>query len=85
MIDCKERLLKFEEKEKQWEKDAGIWAEKEKAFETKQAELEKELKEKHKEQKVPVISYSVQSGAYSLSQDMSLVSLKDLEIIGLKN
>ena len=40
LIDCKERLLKFEEKEKQWEKDAGLWAEKEKDFETKQAELE---------------------------------------------
>ena len=35
LIDCKARLLKFEEKEKQWEKDVGIWAEKEKAFETK--------------------------------------------------
>ena len=43
LIDCKARLLKFEEKEKQWEKDAGLWTEKDKAFETKKAELEKEL------------------------------------------
>ena len=35
LIDCKERFLNFEEKEKKWEKDAGLWAEKEKAFETK--------------------------------------------------
>ena len=87
LINCRARLLKFEEKEKQWERDAGLWAEKEKYFETKQAELEKELKElkeKDKEQQVPVVSSSVQSGTYSLSQAMSQVILKALEITGLK-
>ena len=44
LIDCKARLLKLEEKEKKCEKDAGLWVEKENKFETKQAELEKELK-----------------------------------------
>ena len=56
LIDCKERLLKYEEKEKQWEKDAGLWDEKENTFETKHAELEKELKENNKEKQVQVIS-----------------------------
>ena len=78
MIDCKGRLLKFEEKEKQWEKDAGLWVEKEKDFETKQAELENELKENNKEKQVQVTSPSVQSGVDSLSQVMSQVSLRDL-------
>ena len=55
LIDCQARLLNFEVKEKQWEKDAGLWAEKETDFETKQAELEKEQKEKNKEQQVQVI------------------------------
>ena len=32
LVDCKARLLKFEEKEKQWKKDAGLWVEKEKDF-----------------------------------------------------
>ena len=32
LIDCKERLLKFEEKEKKWEKHAGLWAGKKKEF-----------------------------------------------------
>ena len=85
MIDCKERLRKFEEKEKQWEKDAGLWAEKEMDFETKQTELEKEQKEKNKEQQVQVISPSLQSGVDSISQAMSQVSIKDLETTGLKN
>ena len=71
LIDCKARLLNFEEKEKQWEKDAGLWVEKEKDFETKQAELENELKKKNKEKQVQVISPSEQSGADSLSQAMS--------------
>ena len=52
VIDCKARLLKFEEKEKQWEKDARLWAENERAFKTKQAEVEGELKEKNKEHEV---------------------------------
>ena len=72
-------------KEKQWKKDVGLWAKKEKSFETKQEELEKELKEKNKEKQVKVISPFVQSGTDSLSQAMSQVSLKYLEIIGLKN
>ena len=84
MIDCKARLLKFEGK-KEWEKDAVVWVEKEEDFETKQVELEKGLKEKNKEQQVQVISPFVQSGADCLSQDMPQVSLKDLEITGLKN
>ena len=77
-------MLKFEEKDKQWEKDAGLWAEKEKDFETKHEELWKELKEKDKEQQVPFISSSIQSGTNSLSQAMSQVSLKALEVTGLK-
>ena len=75
----------MEEKEKQWEKDAGIWVEKETFFETKHAEMESELKEKNKEQQAQVISPFVQSSVDSLSQDMSQVSLRDLEITGLKN
>ena len=85
MIDCKSRFLKLEEKEKKWEKDAELWAKKEKDFETKQAELEKGLKEKNKDQQVQVIWPSVQSSAYSLSLAMSQVSLRYLEITGLKN
>ena len=52
LIDYEARLLKFEEKEKQWEKDAVLWAEKEKDFETKQVEMGKELKEKNVEQQL---------------------------------
>ena len=52
LIGCKARFLKLEEKEKQWEIDTRIWDENEKALKTKQAEPEKELKEKNKEQEV---------------------------------
>ena len=87
MINYRARLLRFEEKEKQWERDVGIWDEKQKNFETKQAELEKELEElkkNNKEQQVSVIPYYVQTGTYSLAQAMSRVNLKALEITGLK-
>ena len=85
LIDCKSRLLKFEEKEKQWEKYARVWDEKEKDFEAKQEELENKLEETNKEQQVQVISSSIQFGTYCLSQAMSQVSLKALEITNLKN
>ena len=58
LIYCKEILLKFEEKEKQWERDARLWFEKKKDFETNQTKLEnelKDLKEKDKGQQVQVI------------------------------
>ena len=67
----KQRCWSLRKKEKQWKKDVGLWAKKEKSFETKQAELEKELKEKNKEKQVKVISPFVQSGTDSLSQAMS--------------
>ena len=66
LIYCKAMLLKLEEKKNKWEKYVGLWDEKEKDFETKQAVLENELKENSKEQQAQVISPYVQSGAYSL-------------------
>ena len=81
LIDCMTRLLKFEEKKKQWERDARLWDEKQKAFETNKVELEKELKElkeRDKGKQVQVISSSIQSGTDSLSQAISQVSLKVL-------
>ena len=62
MTDCKVKLLKFEEKEKQWEKYTRLWVENENILKSKQVELEKELKEKNKEQEVQIISPSVQYG-----------------------
>ena len=49
-----------------------------KRLKKKQVELEKEIKEKNKEQQVQVISPFVQSCTDSLSQAMSQVSLKYL-------
>ena len=77
--------MKFEEKEKQWEKYTRLWVENENILKSKQVELESELKENIKEQEVQIISLSVQSGVDSLSQAMSQVSLRDMEITGLKN
>ena len=45
LINCKAILLKYEEKDKQWEKDAELWAEKENIFGEKKAELEREVQE----------------------------------------
>ena len=85
LTDCKEKLLKFEEKEKTWEKDIRLRVENENILKSKQAKLEKELKEKNKEQQAHILSPPIQSGTNSLSQAMSQVSLRDMEIIGLEN
>ena len=46
LIDCKAKLLKLEEKEKQWEKYAKLLIENEKDLKAKLAAKEKELREK---------------------------------------
>ena len=51
----------------------------------KQSELEKELNEKGKELELQIISPLAQLSTNSMVQAISLVILRDLEIIGWKN
>ena len=54
LVNCKSKLLIQEVKEVQWKKDDELWAEEKRAFEIRQHELEKELKElKEKAQEQP--------------------------------
>ena len=60
LVNCKSKLLIQKRKEVQWKKDAELWDEEKWAFETRQAELEKELKElkeKAQEQPTPAPSH----------------------------
>ena len=84
LIDCKDKLLKFEEKEKDWEKDAKILIENEKDLKAKLATKEKELQEKCEEIKNQFIFPSIEADATSLFEAMSQVKLKDVELIVLK-
>ena len=64
-INCKPKILIQQGKEGQWNKDAELWAEEKQAFEAKQDELEKELKElkeKTQEQPAPAIQTPAMSG-----------------------
>ena len=67
-------MLKHEEKEKHWKKDAELWVEEKGSFEARQAELERELKEMKKrdwEQPVPMVQSSEISSAEFVTQAMS--------------
>ena len=66
-------------------KNTSFLVENENIFNSKKAKFEKELKEKDKEHEAQFISAPVQFGADSLSQAMSQVSIRDMEITGLKN
>ena len=43
LINCKARLLKQEENEKKWTKDADFWVGEKRVFEARQVELEREF------------------------------------------
>ena len=55
LIYCKSKLLKLEEKEKHWEKDANLLIENEKDLKSKLAAKEKEIQEKLKKLKINML------------------------------
>ena len=59
--------------------------ENEKALKKKQPELEKEVNEKGKEPEVQISPPHAQANEESIVQEMSQVSLRYLDIVGLKN
>ena len=63
----------------------SLLVENEKSLNKKQAEFEKELNEKTKDIKVQIVPPPAQTSADSVTQNMSQVSLRDIEIVGLKN
>ena len=63
----------------------SLLVESEETLKGKHDELEKKLQEKSKELEDRIISTSIESGEQSLVQAMSQVSLKKLDIVGLRN
>ena len=84
MTDCKDKLLKFGDKEKQWNKDMTLVVQSEKDLKGKCDEMERKLQEKEKEHEDRIISPVDQSSEQTIVQAMSRVSLKDLELNGLQ-
>ena len=84
LIDCKVKLLKLEEKERQWEKEVKFQKESEEDLKATLASKEKELQEKCEEVENPAIIPNVETDTTSLSNAMLHVKLKDVELTGLK-
>ena len=59
LIDCKEKLLKLEEKEKQWEKEAKLLKESEEDLKVKLSAKENELQEKWEVVEIPTTLHSM--------------------------
>ena len=71
MSDCKYKLLKLEEKEKQWEKEAKLLKESEEDLKARLEAKEKELQEKCEEVEIPATIPNVETNTTSLSNAMS--------------
>ena len=61
LTDCQEKLLKFADKENQWQKDMALVAESEKPMKENLEEMERKLQEKEKEQELRIIHHMVGS------------------------
>ena len=84
LTNCKAKLLKLEEKEKQWEKEAKLLKESEEDLKVKLATKEKELQEKVEVVEILATMPNVEIDTTSLSNAMSQVNLRDVELTGLK-
>ena len=78
-------MLKFTDEKKEWENEKFLLTENVKVLKQKYEELEKEMEEKGKEPKVKIIAPTAQTNEESIVQSMSQVSLRYLEMVGLKN
>ena len=85
LLDCKAKLLKFVDKEKQCEKDMTLVVESEKTLKEKHDEMERKLQEREKELEDRIMNLVAQSGEQAIVQDMSHVSLNNVELIGIRN
>ena len=71
LTDCKAKLLKFVDKEKQWQKDMALVIESEKNMKEKFEEMEKTLHDTEKEFESRIIPTTAQSSEKSIVQAMS--------------
>ena len=80
LTNCRAKLLKLEEKEKQWEVDAKLLMDSEKDLKVKLAAKEKEFQEKCKEVENQSASYPREIDTKFLSKEMSWIGLKDTKL-----
>ena len=62
LLDYKENLLKFVDKENQWKKDMNLVVESEKTLKEKHDEMERKLQEREKEIEDRIMDHVAQSG-----------------------
>ena len=85
LLDCKAKLLKFADREKQWHEDMDLVVETEKNMKEKFEDMEKKLQDKEKELESRIIPTTAQSIEQSIVQLMSQVIIKGLELTRLRN
>ena len=81
---CKAKLLKLEEKERQWEVDIELLKESEKELKATLETKEKELQEKCTEIAIKLVNVAGEVDTSSLSKALSQIGLKDIELTKLK-
>ena len=84
LTDCKAKLLKLGEKEKQWEADFHLLKKSETEFKSKLETKEKELQGKSTKSTIYSTHIAGEIDTGSLSKAMSQIGLKENELIKLK-
>ena len=84
LIDCKAKLLKLEEKERQWEVDTKLLKESEKELKAKLVAKEKKRQEKCREAATQSVNVAGEVDTNSLSKEISQRGLKDTDLTKLK-
>ena len=84
LTNCKAKLLKLEEKERQWEAYIQLLKKSDAELKTRLAMREKELQGRSAESTIQSTSVAGEIDTGSLSREMSQIGLKDIELIKLK-
>ena len=84
LTDCKDKLLKLEEKGRQWEADIQLLKNSEAKLKIRLAMKENELQGRSTENTIHSTGMAGEIDTNSLSRAMSLIGLKDTELIKLK-
>ena len=84
LTDCKYKLLKLKEKERQWEADIHLLKKSDAELKRRLAMEEKELQGRSAESTIQSTGVAGKIDTGSLSRAMSQIGLKDTELIKLK-
>ena len=85
LLYCKARLLKFTNKENKWQEDMTVSAENENKCKERHDEIERKLEGREKEIEERMVTPAALTGEKIIVEAMYQVSLKGLELTGLRH